>query len=71
MVDKSSAKVADYLGDDGDWDIQRLQRVLPPEALAKVLPLLPPIEFREDDSLAWLCEVDDSFTIASAYHLLA
>ncbi|KAJ1393800.1 Zinc finger, CCHC-type [Sesbania bispinosa] len=68
MVDNVSAKVPDYVDEDGNWDAQRLSGVLPPEALNKILPLLPSNLDRGNDVVAWNGVLDGSFTVASAYN---
>ncbi|KAJ1380330.1 Ribonuclease H domain [Sesbania bispinosa] len=64
------AEVVDYIQDDGNWDLLRLQGVLPPLILAKLQNLSPSSLNRGDDSIAWGLGSDGCFLVSSAYSFL-
>ncbi|KAJ1392913.1 Ribonuclease H-like superfamily [Sesbania bispinosa] len=70
LIDNLTAKVSDYLDDNGDWDILRLHGVLPPSILVKVQAMIPPSIENGTDVIAWGKKADGSFTVAAAYSKL-
>ncbi|KAJ1403350.1 putative ribonuclease H protein [Sesbania bispinosa] len=70
MIDNPSAKVSNYVGFADNWDLLRLNGVLPPSILSIVQALTPPSSAKGPDSIAWGKATDGAFTIAYAYNFL-
>ncbi|CAN1162575.1 Putative ribonuclease H protein At1g65750 [Linum perenne] len=62
--------VADFVDDEGLWDISKLNRLLPNEAVQQVLGMSVPKDSNEVDLWVWNGEKDGHFLVRSAYNLL-
>ncbi|KAJ1389357.1 Ribonuclease H domain [Sesbania bispinosa] len=71
MIDNSSARVSDYMGDDWNWNLLRLSDALPPDIFAKVQALAPPSFDKGPNLITWGNSYDGSIIVASAYSHLA
>lgn len=63
--------VKDYVKQDGNWDFQSLNLMLPSHIMAKIRAMKPPEEGHEEDKLAWDDCSDSSFTMAAAYRSIS
>ncbi|CAN1175299.1 Putative ribonuclease H protein At1g65750 [Linum perenne] len=62
--------VDDFTTVDDTWDLDKLCRVLPAQAVNMVMGMTPPQADRGDDEWVWGEEVDGQFSIKSAYRIV-
>ncbi|CAN1347607.1 Putative ribonuclease H protein At1g65750 [Linum perenne] len=62
--------IADMVGEDGQWDWDRLANHLPSDALDKVVGMSPPRPEAREDEWIWGLEGNGKFSIKSAYCLI-
>ncbi|CAN1187377.1 Putative ribonuclease H protein At1g65750 [Linum perenne] len=62
--------VASMVNAEGQWDFQKLERLLAPEAVDVVAGMTPPSEERGPDDWVWGLEASGQFSIKSAYNLI-
>ncbi|CAN1829647.1 Putative ribonuclease H protein At1g65750 [Linum perenne] len=65
-----SQSVADFVNDDGQWDVERLFAVLPADAVSAVVGMPTPREDCGEDEWIWGGESNGSFSIKSAYRII-
>ncbi|CAN1849714.1 Putative ribonuclease H protein At1g65750 [Linum perenne] len=63
-------KVVDIVNTDRQWDIERLSRILKPEAVEMVIGMSTTRPGRGEDLCVWGGELDGRFSIKSAYRLI-
>ncbi|CAL1400076.1 unnamed protein product [Linum trigynum] len=64
-----NAHVADYVDEEGSWDIDRLEAWLPPEVLQKITAnLVDPLSL-EEDTILWTASSNGHFSTSPAYSL--
>ncbi|CAN1130131.1 Putative ribonuclease H protein At1g65750 [Linum perenne] len=64
------AVVADFVEPSGQWDVEKLQLVLPNEAVNLVVGLTPPRADRGEDIWVWGEEENGRFSIKLAYNMI-
>ncbi|RYR52427.1 hypothetical protein Ahy_A06g027345 [Arachis hypogaea] len=57
-------------GSRGQWDVRKLQEVLPEDIVKRIVGISPPSPWKEADYLAWSSSPDGQFSIKSAYQNL-
>nr|KYP38808.1 Putative ribonuclease H protein At1g65750 family [Cajanus cajan] len=62
--------VAEYIGDDGNWNLDAIRELLLDQYWQEVLGSAPPSMENDDDRLVWGGSNDGCFTIKSAYEKL-
>ncbi|CAN1168444.1 Putative ribonuclease H protein At1g65750 [Linum perenne] len=62
--------VADFVDENGSWDLQKLTPLLQPEGLNMVAGSSPPVAGSGEDDWCWGGESNGHFSIKSAYELL-
>ncbi|KAL4275453.1 hypothetical protein AHAS_Ahas20G0108700 [Arachis hypogaea] len=60
-------KVADYVMEDGEWDWEALNLVLPEEVTDIIHTIKAPNPYVGDDFISWLANPNGNFSIQSAY----
>ncbi|CAN1167394.1 Putative ribonuclease H protein At1g65750 [Linum perenne] len=62
--------VASMTNSEGQWDFQRLEKFLPPEAVDMVVGMSPPRASSGSDDWVWGLEKSGMFSIRSAYNII-
>ncbi|CAN1126042.1 Putative ribonuclease H protein At1g65750 [Linum perenne] len=62
--------VVDFVNTDGQWDVERLLKVLPPDSVFEVVGMSPPREESGADQWVLGGESNGSFSIKSAYGII-
>ncbi|CAN1178992.1 Putative ribonuclease H protein At1g65750 [Linum perenne] len=62
--------VAGFVNNEGGWDFERLQTLLPAEAIDLITGMTPPTSDRGEDQWVWGLDSKGKFTIKSAYNML-
>ncbi|XP_057747786.1 uncharacterized protein LOC130966983 [Arachis stenosperma] len=65
--DKLNEKVVDYVNENGDWDWEALNRVLPEEVIDILYTIKAPNLQIGEDSISWMSCPNGVFSIKSAY----
>ncbi|CAN1162598.1 Putative ribonuclease H protein At1g65750 [Linum perenne] len=65
-----SAPVADFVNEDGQWDVERLSELLPVASISAIVGMPPPREDCGEDDWVWGGESNGSFSIKSAYSIV-
>ncbi|KAL4359627.1 hypothetical protein AHAS_Ahas08G0096300 [Arachis hypogaea] len=68
--DNLSEMLIDFLDVSGQWDVRKLQEVLPEDIVKRIVGISPPSPWKEADYLAWSSSPDGQFSIKSAYQNL-
>ncbi|CAN1789787.1 Putative ribonuclease H protein At1g65750 [Linum perenne] len=63
-------KVGDFVQEDGQWNINLLSDLCPPDVVDSIVGLSAPQAEYGEDQVAWGCEDNGRFTIKSAYRLI-
>lgn len=66
-----NSKVMDFVNDHGEWDMAKLRYWLPAETCDRIRAIRPLNPLSVEDAMAWKGNGDGSFTMASAYKLVA
>ncbi|CAN1783234.1 Putative ribonuclease H protein At1g65750 [Linum perenne] len=66
----ATCSVAEMVTDEGGWNFELLDILLPPEVIELIAGVSPPRHDRGEDDLVWGLEDSGQFTIKSAYNLL-
>ncbi|CAN1800814.1 Putative ribonuclease H protein At1g65750 [Linum perenne] len=62
--------IADFVSEDGQWDVAKLTRMLPPSSVEIVMGMSPPRADGGEDKWVWGGEDNGCFTIKSAYRIV-
>ncbi|RYR72069.1 hypothetical protein Ahy_A02g006258 [Arachis hypogaea] len=69
-ITNSSDMLTDFLDVSGQWDIRKLQEVLPEDVVKRIATISPPSPWKEADHIAWGLSSDGQFSIKTAYQNL-
>ena len=64
-------KVADYGDDQGGWNWQKINAIVPDALVRNIYAISPPNLLAGDDELYWAASGNGMFSIKSAYWILA
>ncbi|CAN1147316.1 Putative ribonuclease H protein At1g65750 [Linum perenne] len=65
-----SETVAEFVNGDGQWDVERLSTLLPPNSVSDVVGMPTPRENCGEDAWVWGGESNGTFSIKSAYRIV-
>lgn len=69
--DIANAKVSDFILESKEWDIPKLEEVLPQDKVGEVRAILIPTKETVEDAMFWAESTTGNFSLSSAFCTVA